>query len=470
MPVNYNNKRLIPAPLVQFEKVYNLSGDGKPIGSKFNISINGRLISYKGSPNSSGIFWDQPGEPPDENIPDESRLASILRKQEALRSLFSNHGKSLEFQSPDGSAPIKCNPRITSISFQEGIWYQDCAYTITCEADVLYINGNTLSEDPFTEYIEDASEEWSIEETDKLDIYRLTHSISAKGKVFYDSDGSVAKEAWESARDYVQKKLGLDTTRFIASGILNLDPNYYGGFDYARSENVNEINGNYSVIESWIISSGDAHEEFSITSRTDISTGRTSVSVDGLITGFDTRDNSTFDTLTKTKYEAATEKFNSVSTQLLNRAQSYVGITLNPTPLSTQVAKSPINGTIRYTYEFDNRPTNLIPNALSEIISVQENNQADIIAVIPVIGRNAGPVLQDLGTNTEKLRTINIEAVLPSVTTYNNPANGLAAKPNTDSIVSSLIPSAGQVYKTADNEDWSWNTGRYTRTVTYIYE
>ena len=55
--VMYNGKRLIPAPLVSINKEYQRSPDNTKIGTNFNLTVNGTLLAYKGSPDSSGTFW-----------------------------------------------------------------------------------------------------------------------------------------------------------------------------------------------------------------------------------------------------------------------------------------------------------------------------------------------------------------------------------------------------------------------------
>ena len=45
-------------------------------------------------------------------------LKAILRKQEAIRILFSEDGHNFEIQPWDGGPSSKCNPRIQSIEFE----------------------------------------------------------------------------------------------------------------------------------------------------------------------------------------------------------------------------------------------------------------------------------------------------------------------------------------------------------------
>jgi len=144
MSVHYNNKKLIPAPFVSFRNEMQLAGDAEPIGNLFTFTVRGKCVADKGSPNSSGTFHTTSGYPSDETLTHDEHLASLLNKQKALQELFSEDGHSFEIQPWDGSAPIKCNPRIKSVEFAEGLWYNTFDYVIIMEADVVYLNDNPI--------------------------------------------------------------------------------------------------------------------------------------------------------------------------------------------------------------------------------------------------------------------------------------------------------------------------------------
>src|SRR5690606_22804115 len=98
-------------------KEFRKSADGTNIGSVFLITVTGRVVAYKGSPQSDGTFWTNTGYPADESIDADARLGALLRKKEAIRQLFADEGKSFEVQSADGTSPMKCNPRVISLEF-----------------------------------------------------------------------------------------------------------------------------------------------------------------------------------------------------------------------------------------------------------------------------------------------------------------------------------------------------------------
>src|ERR1051325_5785358 len=131
--ISYNSKRIIPAPFIQYSKVYDTSEDGRKIGSRFQITVTGKILADRGSPKSDGSFWNVSGYPPNETISSQDVvLGMLLRKQEALRTLFADEGKSFEVQSDDGSPALKFNPRIVRpIEFRQGdrtSWAYVCDY------------------------------------------------------------------------------------------------------------------------------------------------------------------------------------------------------------------------------------------------------------------------------------------------------------------------------------------------------
>ena len=481
--VSYASSRLVPAPLVSISKQYLRSGDGEKIGSLFNITLSGVLVTDKGSPNSSGVFNTGSGYQADESIANDARLASILRKQEAVRELFSDDGLSLEIQSADGSPPIKCNPRVISINFSQDLWYNRCDYTIELEADVLYVNGEPTGEDDFNHYISSATESWSIESDEERagteifsPTYRVSHSVSATGRAFYNEAGSLVRDSWEEARNWVTSKLGFDKTIALSSGVLNL-PDYYNDFNHVRSQELDEENGSFSVTETWVLSSGNSVEDFEISIASNASDGNNSVSINGNVRGFAERD-SDFQ-LTTNAIDNAEIKWSGIQPNLLSRAQTYSHLTLNITPLNTTISKNPINGVITYNYQYNDRPSNQITDSVSESISLNDVYGVDVFGVVPVLGRTAGPVLQDLGTKKEKVRNLNIELVfdkdvagngdVESRFIANHPMSRTPQSGELQTIIDSLKPTNTQLFVSNQSENWD-GTSRYSYNVSWVYE
>lgn len=483
--VSYNGQKLIPAPLVAISKTYQTTGDGKKIGSVYNIVVQGNMIAYKGSPNSSGVFHILGGYPPDENVQFSSRLKSILTKQQAIRDLFSSDGFSFEVQSMDGSAPMKCNPRVLNINVPEGLWFEVAPYTIELEADRIY----PLQEDSFNEYISSAEETWNIESNegqpeneDLPRTYTLSHTVSAQGKRFFDETGTLVMPAWQQARNYCLGRLGFDSQIALSSGVINL-PSYYGGFNHLRSQSTGEEDGSFSVTETWILASGTALEDFSVSRSTTLQDGLEHVSIEGTVIGLELRNSDM--TLATSKYTNALTKFATASGLAFSRAQNYGGVNLNIIPVGSTIGRNPITGTINYNFEYDNRPSNIISGCRSEFIVITDTLAGDVFAAIPVLGRAKGPVLQDIQTVTETQKALSIELYvnradfgnnsIPAIkaAVINNPRVNPSTSGQFQSIVDAVNPinnGFSTVFTSPVTEQWYPKTGQYSYSISWVYE
>jgi hypothetical protein len=503
MPVQYDSKKIIPAPLVRIEKNYDRTGSRQKVGSRFTLTVTGTLVTCKGSPNSEGEFWTASGYPDDdfqldvEQLNDTNQMQFLQRKMQALRYLFARDGQSFEVQPLDGTAPLKCYPIVQNISFAEGPWVDRVDYTIVLEADELFGFDTDFSkdsedyqwnEDYFRNsdgerlYLSEVNESWSIETVEEAEdennpyTYRLTHSVSAVGKKAYDDDGLVGPPH-EQARAWVIPRLGVDAAYVNGTQGLNLSDMI--SFNHVKQENIDEAAGSYAVTETWVLAKAATREDFTVTISSTLESPHTNVKVEGEIVGLETRDSN--GTITTSKWTAAQNKYLALIAGLIfTRAQTYSGISLNATVLSSSVGENPINGRISYSYEYDNRPSNCISGAISERVVISDNNAADVFALIPVVGRAAGPVLQNMSTITETRRTVSIEVLMPTsalcYTTSAGVTNVLAAAPTSevDTVVQAfyqqLTGSYNQVFKEKDDPVWEPKTGRYSRTVTWVYQ
>jgi hypothetical protein len=484
--VTFNNKRLIPAPLVDISSSYNKSGDGSILSKSYSLTLNGKFLDGMGSPNSSGFFHTGTGYPPNENIDDQSKLGSIIRKQNAIQALFSreNNGKKLEIYSGDGTNPLTCYPEIQSITFPADRWYNICDYSIALKADQL------LPLDDQVDLIDDASESWTIEPTEEREdatgsgfyqlTYRVSHSLSAQGKRLFDTSGFLlsGREPWQNARAWVLGKKGLDPG-IIYSGIHNI-PSFYQGYDYVKTENIDELGGNYSLTENWVLSSGRALEQYEVSLSKGINQGIKSVSINGNIRGLDVGDPSQtisgFDRMTN-----ALDKFNQISGQNLPyiRSQDFLsqishGI-LHSVPTEQSVGKNPAAGTLTYSFEYDNRPSGLISGVLSEVINVNYIKPNQSFASVFVLGRPEGPVLQSLETSEARQKNLSIEFVKEPSFNYSNIGDNFKFPINLISnLLSGLDPmiadNAYQSFSGQPNESYDPFTGRGSYSINWTYE
>lgn len=486
MSVSYNGQKLIPVQSVTISPEQNLTGDGQVIGVVFNLTINGTILSYKGSPNSSGVFDTGPIStyPADESPTLDQNFEFLIRKQEYIRKLFATEGKSLEFQPLTGASPIKCNPRNIKIEFPGDKWFNKCNYIITCQADVLY--GNTsvgLNEYSFNQYVSEINETWNFEENFdepqhvglNQNTFRVGHVVSAKGKRFYDETGTV-HDAWKEARNYVKPRLGFDNAFLQSSGIVE-GISWLRPYNHVSVESIGVNDGTYSVSETFLLASGTLAnlavlEEFDVSKRFGTDNGLTSVAINGTIRGLE-YEVSGINTITR--YQNANDYFNSVSGIMYTRATQFSNVSnLNVRPLNQTIGINPTIGVINFSYEYDTRMSHFFNDSLMENISVTDNFDIDAFASIFILGRGRlGPLMQDLGTKKEFTRGLNIECVFPTQSGLAGLLNNPRMNSNQSGILYDIINyvrPGGQSFISQQNSNFEAKTGRYSQNIEWQYQ
>jgi hypothetical protein len=167
---------------------------------------------------------------------------------------------------------------------------------------------------------------------------------------------------------------------------------------------------------------------------------------------------------------------------------------LNTIPTTTTEGHDPRKGTISYSYEFNNK-FNMITGVISENISMTETGPTDVFSEAFVIGRQLGPIIQSLGTKTSTRKDLTVEVVVlpPSsiagliMTNSQCPLfTGGSVYGHIQGIVDGLKPFGaragayfgnisrgqmpGQVYLSQDNHSWNPTEGRYSRSVSWVYQ
>ena len=514
--VKFKSNTIIPAPIVNIDKTYDTTGDGRLIGSTYKISLKGKILAYMGSPDSGGNFvesgWyhNTSSEEPGENIAAEDLLKSILTKQDALRTLFSkdNEGSDLEIKSVDGTDMYKMNPRIIRIIFPEGPWHTICDYTIELECDRILVSA--ADEDDWTDLddgityatealINSASESFDLEFPEQysidsneavIPIYRAVHRVSATGKRVFSATETLVDsfEAWQHAKKYCEERLdGIgknsgDITKSYGTHkeyllgdqpnnkTTNIDEVEYVGYNLVRTHAIDEAAGTYSITETWTLapSSETALDNYSVTVSTNADDQRNAVEISGQLTGLEERDGAT-NRINVTKYTNALTAWGNVEPKILQRSENESGTTLNPKPLSSVLSHNKVEGTIRYTYNYDDRPDQCNQDELFRYITLVDTNPGKVVPEIPILGRQEGPILQDTGTFTARMRRIVAEIGKERVAYSDKVCSDAELnKPSVD--LSAYAPQGTKVFLISDVEEWNPITGRYIRTVEWKWE
>jgi hypothetical protein len=482
VPVLYDSKRILPVSSIGIDKEYVRGGSGTFRKVQYVVTANGFLVASKGSPMSDGTFWTGSGEPPDISIPMQAdfdnRLAILRNKIGALDALFAVKGKFFEVQPFDGTTSIKFIPRLRTINYQQGSpqvdWLEKIPFTITMETD--FIDFGTFVLDAREEQLDnDCEETWAIEPNDdKNRTYKVIHNLSAEGKDEFDpaGTGTLLRRGWLVAKeDKVEPNLDFDievddveaNNQDIRDATILGDLSGYEKYNYVKTENIDELNGKYSVVETWILYDGGPYlEDYNVSITNSIQDGLTSVSIDGTITGYNTLTTPG----TGDRFANAESGWSTIEPLLITRAQTYSGVTLNAGVVDKVIGKNPNNGVITYNYKYTNRADNIISGSLNESITVSDSLPVEVIAKHVCVLRTIGPVLQDIGTQTESRRTLTIDIQMPSKTQSYTPS-----EPDVTSIISDNTPTAtySGPYIDKNEKSWSVQSGRFNRTVSWIW-
>lgn len=507
--VSYNGSQLIPIQTVAINKSWIKTEDTQLIGSRYDITLEGTLVALKGSPRGSfsdtpgwsgynNMYWQGANYPDDETGTINNQFDNLLNKTDALRRLFAEEGKLLEIQGADGTPPIKAPVKLVSLNFAPEPWIYKIPYTINLEAD--YLVGEFITgpgEDNFSQNLNSANESWNIEynspeNKDQQYTYRVTHTVSANGRRYYELDGSLRREGWQEAQEWVESRLGFDINQVSFSGTQSINSQNLSAWNHLRLVNKDKTAGNYSVTESWILATGCAIEDFTVSSNTSVSDGLYRVNIDGSVQGLEsTSFTQTGVFATQTKWFSASGYFGGIVNQLYERAYGYANANgfsrpLNPIPLTTQVNRNPVAGIINYSYAYDTRRGLCLTgiNVLSEDIQITDDNPVDVFAVIPILGRASGPIIQNINTQTEYKRGMTVQLTLLPATgcIASSPVQSqnviiqkvqrfLSQSPYRDVKVFFeamdlyLRAAYPQVKVSQDSEQWSPYAGSYSRQV-----
>ena len=465
MPVRYRATELIPAPFVSVAKTMLRNGAGDKISQEYVYTITGTIVNVgndKNSPAASGYtFGDMNG---------------VLAEQRRIRELFAVEGGRLEIEAPGGGGPntIDTFCTVDSVNFEPSTWTSRCDYTITLRSPKIE------SDDETFQNLRDFNEDWSIQPNIN-GTYVISHNLQATGQAIYGVGGIVNDPLTEAKTWCQDRSVVLSTDGALSyygtSGILDLSNlisdlssasgNYW---NHSVSETIGMNQYTWSISETFLHDpSGSVREEYNISQTSEADDPRKATfSINGTVFG-----NANLDKNLGLRNTRASGYFSYIASPMIYpRLQTYIspGFTLNPVPTSRQVSYNLTEGSLNYTYSYVASSGTLFSDALTEDISVDDVGYTDVFAQIQVPGRANGPVVQDMNTVTLPERTVNINLTFApetgAITTSSLMAKYLA-KPNTDAVISALVPNNGDYYVKQNTESWNPMKKQYQRTMSW---
>ena len=352
--------------------------------------------------------------------------------------------------------------------------------------------------------------------------YAIAHSLSATGvtKLGGVSNESVSSGYYEAKR-YIQNRLNIlgnnpfnaNTIKDYGAGVpstdtvgqhnifesddregsrVNLRPYAPDTAKYTAYNQVNTYSqdilaGTYSVNRNWLASAFAANVSIDLTYNDDDAAAANTVEVSVNIQGHESivedtlkEEDGTITTAANPNTETTDKYHNALSvaeTYFLNEdattgktgifsiaeafyAERAADGTLKAIPVSKSQSHSQTTGAISLSSSFHDA-TITVSGAVSENITISDTNYDgtnQIVAILPVIGKSDGPVIQNMGITNERTRSVSVEIVMAK--------GNRESKPDID--LSSYRPST-TAYQQNISDSWSPTSGSYNKSIDWVF-
>jgi len=395
------------------------------------------------------------------------RLNATIRKQELIRNLFSNPvisgvAKPIKVTIRGWDAGINAgsgisfNGVVDDVSFDsEGRWANPGGYNINLRntnflgsANGIFAGNENVNQSSGY-FVSNVTETFDVQEDGRTTlvfesagngrqlqtinkVYNVNRSITVVGSPVYASDGSYLNglAPWQQASGFIHSYLNIGSgvlsgfTSLKTRAIGNAVTGVYKPANFVYQESIDREAGSYSLTETYTLYSGGFPVTETITINQDIGEDDVnSVSIQGTIQGLNTVDG--FASSGNAYFNALSYFTGVIDTGVPSTSYYYArGILrdfnnlsiipwLHPRPLTKSVATDFNAGTISYTYNYNDRPANLVPGSISESIQISDTYPGELFSVTPVIGRTQ-PVLQYLNSRSEYKRSLSINLTMGS--------------------------------------------------------
>jgi len=471
-----------PVPVVSIEKTWIRTDAGAPIGALKTATFTGTLLSENKS---------NPDNP--------------LSLRDEMDKAFESCDNCVQMTlSCDSGVIIDSYVRIQNISWGQSAdnWTVTIPISVTVEWDEAQDNIATTSGGAeCLSCIRSIADNWNFSPLETPAAYTVG---SCSGTAFFQFEHTVEATAVDCcisgattsgyviAQNWVNDQLGFDASLFAGDPKFGFGADDFSVCGHVRSGTLNRHAGSYSMTEAFTVSNRSGNcclDDYTVTCEENTQSRINTYSIQGTITGFETRNPADFNEITETKIEQALGCFSAIEDNLYARIECLCAPTgvlcgINPLPVTKSKGYSPTAGTVTYNYTYDNRPLSLVEGAIFENISITDDNNQEQIIEIPIPGRVPGPILRSCQTQPTKRKSVNIQVIFPyedcpaatsGCSTARLAAFGLSATQRTHvenflCCVEETMSGVDFLAREVDNEGFSFPDGTYSRNVTWVYQ
>ena len=395
--------------------------------------------------------------------PGEAQASYIFSQIAALQAAVQEKDQTLEINTGDGALVESFEKvNLVSIDIPEGKFVSYGQYTVTFEC----FNTDNMDND----HIE-FSWDFSVSEDESMGYFNSGHTEIISSSVVSGTETITATALnVDDARGFVDSKVQFDggTVYLHSKGkvydVLN-SAEAWTVCNLVANSSVDVTAGSVTYTSTFILvpqgqsASTTAMGSFGMSKNSSYDQPRDRGVLTGTIMGLSAGGKLSEEILAGNAYSA----FQSLKDTAVSKIQE-VGITITVTdPLTENITKNYGAGNVEFTLEYDNREPYQVADVVYERIDVTNRPSRRVHAVIPVMGRPSGPILQDTYAKTEKQRDFTIEVVYEA-------GKGDADGPGTQAIEDDYKPSGNIVFESAASTSWQSAERRFIRQKSWVYE
>lgn len=400
--------------------------------------------------------------------------SSILTEQSKLNStLGSKKYYTIEINDSNGvllKTYYSC--RLVSINHEEGTYVNHSKYSIVFE------RRSGAYHEASSAYFESYDWNLSIANNEDLGYFNTAETaiitnghVTGTETITVRGTQSSAKSAVQNAKDFASYMTLFDNNTAIVhlngNNVFNSkkEGSQYRVCNTKTDTSTNVTTGEVTITNTFILVPTGNYSirglgSYSLDFQSSVDDPNVTVTIAGNIVGLKRGVSPTWNELSA----QAQLVYNVFYSTFYTKANGFTTSTLNESSSSWNETRNYGAGTIDFSVEYNSRPDNEVANTTFEQIEVTDAGGTTVLNIVPVIGRDLGPILQDTGTVSERTKDLSLEVVYKR-------GHGTSAGPGTSTIITDYEPkNMKSVFKTADQTTWNEKERRYVRNISWVYE
>lgn len=426
MAITLNGMELVPTPLMSISQQSEFKENGEVKTITRQVELKGKILAVDPV---QGELEPTGATPLDI---DKKKLA-LLRDKIANLELelihdIENINITTEIIGPNLSGKFK----LKSKNFQINESSLICDYTISLEQIILDI--------------QEPDETWSLDPADEYGRFvKINRTRSIQIKSIETTD--------PTKKDYNLAIESLKPSASITDASEYLTVPTGGVYNKTTSYSVNTYKNSVECNESWVVSTNPYVIEQTINVKESSESIYKSASLQGTITGYEGEG--------KTKYNNALDKLNAIKKEKPWKiGETYTIGSITGKVKSISEGTNVISGVITYSVDISEG----IEESGERTKSITWTDTPPLINFVSIvaIGKESGPIIQELTTKKNGVKTVNVEVL------YNEPldSNGKIKIP---SDVDKYKPNSTEMFVEKDDMTYDYKTGKITRSIVWNY-